>query len=190
MHQALTSGEVRTFTSHFHPGASFRNTAVCGMRRLAIPRTRSTCLGSWLTLPFGVSVWIVFWYSSDAALSISSEETRRNWLRWTPTAPCSVVVEHPAIIITATAAALVRRVIRPGIDTPLVLRATAPPGYSDSERLAVLLGVCRLARRPTIICARSATDTTLLRSVPYTCRCGSLWSAPVPVSPSWVQTLV
>src|SRR5262249_53071083 len=94
MHQALTSGEVMTFTSHFQSGASLRKTAVCGMRRWAMPRTRSTCLGSRLTLPLGVSVLSTCWYGAAAALSRSADDTRRSWLRWTPTVPCSVVDEQ------------------------------------------------------------------------------------------------
>src|SRR5215813_6372734 len=94
MHQALISGEVMTFTSHFQSGASLRKTAVCGMRRLAIPRTRSTCLGSRLTWPLGLSLWITCRYWAAAAWSSSADETRRSWLRWTPTAPCSVVDEQ------------------------------------------------------------------------------------------------
>src|SRR5881628_4060222 len=48
-------------TSHFQPGASFRNTPVCGMMRLAMARTRSTCCASRLTLPFGLCSWSTFW---------------------------------------------------------------------------------------------------------------------------------
>src|SRR5262245_36032273 len=107
MHQALTSGEVMTFTSHFQSSASLRKTAVCGMRRLAMFRTRSACWGSRLTLPLGVSVWSTCWYWAAAALSRSAEETRRSWLRWTPTVPSSVVVVQAtsAIVANATAAA-------------------------------------------------------------------------------------
>ena len=42
MHHAFTSGEVITFTCQFQRGASARNAAVLGIRRLATPRTRST----------------------------------------------------------------------------------------------------------------------------------------------------
>ena len=41
MHQALTSFELTTLTSHCQPGASLRKAAVTGISRLAIARTRS-----------------------------------------------------------------------------------------------------------------------------------------------------
>jgi hypothetical protein len=112
MHQALTSGEVRTFTSHFQSTASLRKTAVCGIKRFAIPRTRSLCLGSLLTLPFGLSAEISCVYCVAAAFSISADDTRMSWLRWTPTVPCSVVVSHATSIVAASAAAATRLRIR------------------------------------------------------------------------------
>src|SRR5262245_60130230 len=123
MHQALTSGEVMTFTSHFQSGASLRKTAVCGMRRWAMPRTRSTCLGSRLTLPLGVSVLITCWYWAAAALSSSADDTRRSWLRWTPTVPCSVVDEQ------ATSA--IRNAIRAGRPISCLLMRGSPGGGVD-----------------------------------------------------------
>src|SRR5262249_23746219 len=86
---------------------SLRKTAVCGMRRLAMLRTRSACTGSLLTLPLGVSVLSTSWYWAAAALSRSADETRRSWLRWTPTEPSSVVVvqaTRAVVMITTTAA--------------------------------------------------------------------------------------
>ena len=57
-----------------------------------------------MTLPFGVSVWITCWYWAAAALSISADDTRRSWLRWTPTVPSSVVVEHATSTVAASSA--------------------------------------------------------------------------------------
>src|SRR6516225_5100086 len=121
MHQALTSGEVRTLTSHFQSTASLRKTAVCGIRRLAIPRTRSVCLGSRLTLPFGLSLEISCVYCVAAVFSISADDTRMSWLRWTPTVPSSVVVVHAtstvATVIVVAARPMIFRLIgtpRPG----------------------------------------------------------------------------
>src|SRR5215510_3976999 len=104
-----------TFTSHFQSSASLRKTAVWGMSRLAMLRTRSACSGSLLTLPLGASVWITCWYWAAAALSSSADETRRSWLRWTPTVPCSVVVEHAASAATSHTTIAVRLRVRPFI---------------------------------------------------------------------------
>jgi hypothetical protein len=52
------------------------------------------------------SLWITFWYSAAAAWSSSSDETRRSWLRWTPTVPCSVVDEQATSAIANTTRAV------------------------------------------------------------------------------------
>src|SRR5215831_15016963 len=93
MHQAFTSLLVMTFTSHFQPGASERNAAVLGIRRLAIARTRATCAGSWLSWPFARASDSTLAYASAALLSIWAEDTSDDMLclRSMPTAPPWVV---------------------------------------------------------------------------------------------------
>src|SRR2546423_1773339 len=51
MQNALSSALRSTLTSHFQPGASLRNTAVCGSMRLATTRTRRSIAASRLSVP-------------------------------------------------------------------------------------------------------------------------------------------
>src|SRR5260221_2695024 len=93
MHHAFTSSELITLTSQFHFGASARNAAVLGIRRLATPRTLSTWAESrlsWFFLPASETTWP---YACAALRSIWKDETSvdMDWRRSTPTTPPSVV---------------------------------------------------------------------------------------------------
>src|SRR5688572_10362190 len=91
MHQAFTSPEVMTLTSHAHFGASGRNVAVAGISRCAIARTRCTCAALVLSTFFACAFLISCWYASCALLLTSASDRNMVCLRSTPTVPGWVV---------------------------------------------------------------------------------------------------
>src|SRR5258705_1162972 len=107
MHQALTSFEDRTWASHFHLGASSRNAAVCGTRRLTMVLMRCTWAGSRSSAFCFLASASTSAYAFSALALIGSEETSMCWRRSTPTAVDLVVstVWQPERTTAETAAA-------------------------------------------------------------------------------------